>query len=101
MCAQSFSEIRLPNICLVQSRRFDPPPAASGLPRTTDIAQFGRQVRFVPQAEVIPTKRKAARRRLLNSPVDQAAIKAGFDFLRYAMKPMPAKPRSSNARTYR
>ena len=25
--------------------------------------------------------------------VDQAAIKAGFDFRRYAMKPMPAKPR--------
>jgi hypothetical protein len=25
---------------------------------------------------------------------DQAAINAGFDFRRYAMKPMPAKPRS-------
>ena len=25
--------------------------------------------------------------------VDQAAINAGFDFRRYAMKPMPAKPR--------
>jgi hypothetical protein len=24
---------------------------------------------------------------------DQAAIDAGFDFRRYAMKPMPAKPR--------
>jgi hypothetical protein len=24
---------------------------------------------------------------------DQAAINAGFDFRRYAMKPMPAKPR--------
>lgn len=29
--------------------------------------------------------------------VDQAAINAGFDFRRYAMKPMPAKPRSSIA----
>jgi hypothetical protein len=27
----------------------------------------------------------------------QAAINAGFDFRRYAMKPMPAKPRSSIA----
>jgi hypothetical protein len=26
--------------------------------------------------------------------VDQAAINAGFDFRRYAMKPRPAKPRS-------
>jgi hypothetical protein len=26
--------------------------------------------------------------------VDQAAINAAFDFRRYAMKPMPAKPRS-------
>jgi hypothetical protein len=25
--------------------------------------------------------------------VDQAVIKAGFDFRRYAMKPTPAKPR--------
>jgi hypothetical protein len=25
--------------------------------------------------------------------VNQAAIKAGFDFRRYVMKPMPAKPR--------
>ena len=35
---------------------------------------------------------------LLNSNlmiVDQAAINAGFDFRRWAMKPMPAKPRSS------
>jgi hypothetical protein len=34
-------------------------------------------------------------RRLLNSNLmmDQTAINAGFDFRRYAMKPMPAKPR--------
>jgi hypothetical protein len=41
-------------------------------------------------------KEKAARRRLPNSNLmiaDQAAINAGFDFRRYAMKPMPAKPR--------
>jgi hypothetical protein len=29
--------------------------------------------------------------------VDQAAINAGFNFRRYAMKPIPAKPRSSIA----
>jgi hypothetical protein len=29
---------------------------------------------------------------------DQAAISAGFDFRRYAMKPMPAKPRSIMAK---
>jgi hypothetical protein len=28
---------------------------------------------------------------------DQAAINFGFDFRRYAMKPIPAKPRSSIA----
>jgi hypothetical protein len=41
-------------------------------------------------------KEKAARRRPLNSNLliaDQAAINAGFDFRRYAMKPTPAKPR--------
>jgi hypothetical protein len=41
-------------------------------------------------------KEKAARRRLFNfRPMiaDQAAINAGFDFRRYAMKPRPAKPR--------
>src|SRR5258708_25690277 len=42
-------------------------------------------------------KEKAARRRLskFNLMIGyQAAINAGFDFRRYAMKPMPAKPRS-------
>jgi hypothetical protein len=41
-------------------------------------------------------KEKAARRRLLNSNlmiVDHAAINAGFDFRRYAMKPTPINPR--------
>nr|WP_244608374.1 hypothetical protein [Bradyrhizobium algeriense] len=34
----------------------------------------------------------------LNSmTVDQAAINAAFDFRRYAVKPMPAKPRTSMA----
>src|SRR5258706_14414206 len=40
------------------------------------------------------SKEKAARRRLFNSTlmiVDQAAINAGFDFRRYAIKPRPAK----------
>ena len=31
-----------------QSRRFDPLPATSGLPRTTDIIRLTRLVRFVP-----------------------------------------------------
>jgi hypothetical protein len=45
-------------------------------------------------------KEKAARRRLLNSilMVDQTAIKAGFDFRRYAMKPMPGWLRIMTAR---
>jgi hypothetical protein len=51
-------------------------------------------------SEVDSAKQKAARRRRLNSILliaDQATINAGFDFRRYAMKPMPAKPRSSIA----
>jgi hypothetical protein len=46
------------------------------------------------------SKRKAARRQPLNSNLiisDHAAINAGLFFRRYAMKPMPAKPRSSIA----
>src|ERR1700676_4452121 len=35
-----------------QSRRFDPEPATSGLPRSTDIVRPARLVRLVPQAEV-------------------------------------------------
>jgi hypothetical protein len=31
-----------------QARRFDAPPATSGLPRSTDIARLARLVRFVP-----------------------------------------------------
>jgi hypothetical protein len=45
---------------------------------------------------MLGAQEKAARRRLLNSNLmieDQAAINAGFDFRRYAMKPTPAKPR--------
>ena len=40
-------------------------------------------------------KRKAARRRLLNSNLmmDQTNLNVGFDLRRYAMKPTPAKPR--------
>ena len=43
----------------------------------------------------MPAKTKAARRRLNSNPmiVDHAAINAGFDFRRQAMKPMPAKPK--------
>jgi hypothetical protein len=42
------------------------------------------------------SKENAARRRLLSSILiiaGQAAINADFDFRRYAMKPMPQKPR--------
>ena len=35
-----------------QTRRFDPLPATSGQPRTTDIIRPSRLVRFVPKAEV-------------------------------------------------
>lgn len=35
-----------------QSRRFDPLPATSGLPRSTDVVRPVRLVRFVPTAEV-------------------------------------------------
>src|SRR5206468_5979278 len=37
---------------LGQSRRFDPLPVTSGLPRTTDINRPAPLVRFVPTAEV-------------------------------------------------
>jgi hypothetical protein len=35
-----------------QKRRFDPLPATSGLPRTTDIIRSARLVRFVPQPDI-------------------------------------------------
>ena len=74
------------------------PPYVRSAPdsdRTTDI----REVRKVPGTEVAQLrsiKEKAARRRPFNSNliiVDQPVIKVGCDFRRYAMKPMPAKPR--------
>jgi hypothetical protein len=57
---------------------------------------------LVPNWEVatsnIGQKKKAARRRPASHSnlmiAGQAAINAGFDFRRYAMRPMPAKPRS-------
>jgi hypothetical protein len=65
-----------------------------------DLAANGsRHVGFVPIAVIADasrSKEKAARRRLLNSNliiVDQAASNAGLDLRRYAMNPMPAKPR--------
>jgi hypothetical protein len=65
-------------------------------PFATDL-RTSREVRKVPNpemADAVRTKEKAARRRLLNSMiVDQAAINAGFDLRRYAIKLMPAKPR--------
>ena len=45
-----------------QKRRFDPMPATSGLPRTTDVIRPARLVRFVPGAETFTALRKAAAR---------------------------------------
>jgi hypothetical protein len=36
-----------------QSRRFDPLPATSGVPRTTDIIRAARLVRLVPTTDTI------------------------------------------------
>ena len=46
-----------------QSRRFDVRPATSGLPRATDIVGAGRQVRFVPQADLALNVRCLPKRR--------------------------------------
>jgi hypothetical protein len=40
-----------------KSRRFDPLPATSGLPRSTDVIRPARLVRFVPIPEVVFTRR--------------------------------------------
>jgi hypothetical protein len=40
---------------LGQSRRFDPPPATSGLSRSTDINRPAQLVRFVPTADLPAT----------------------------------------------
>jgi len=39
-----------------QTRRFNPLPMTSGLPQTTDIAEPGRLVRFVPETAMSLTK---------------------------------------------
>jgi hypothetical protein len=46
-CHHRGAAIRKPS----QKRRFDPEPAASGLPHTTDIVRPARLVRFVQQAD--------------------------------------------------
>ncbi len=66
--------------------------------RFTSLVVINSRWDFHPQecAHAGRTNEKAARRRLFNSNpmiVDQAASNAGFAFRRYAMKPMPAKPR--------
>jgi len=40
-----------------QSRRFQPPPVASDLPLTTDIAIPARLLRLVPRADIVNTWR--------------------------------------------
>jgi hypothetical protein len=37
---------------LGQSRRFDAPPATSGLPQSTDTGRPARLVRFVPKPDI-------------------------------------------------
>ena len=46
----SISELSMS--ALGQSRRFDPLPATSGLPRSTDIVRPARLVRFVPTSYI-------------------------------------------------
>jgi hypothetical protein len=75
----------------------------SALLRIPDSSRTSREVRKVPtgdRAHCLECNgqhvQKSRRRRLLNSNllmVDHAAINAGFDLRRYAMLPMPAKPR--------
>jgi hypothetical protein len=66
--------------------------AHSGL--KSEIAQGPKSAKL-GNGEMYFAQGKATRRRLLNSNlmIDHAAINAGFDFRRQAMKPMPAKPR--------
>jgi hypothetical protein len=59
------------------SRRFDPPPATSGLPRSTDIARPVRLVRLVPQADITPIVRGKFRNHTSFSPRGRGWIRAG------------------------
>jgi hypothetical protein len=72
--------------------------ATSAPPRTPDIVNTGWHVSKVPNPEVANTnrpKKKPPEGGSQFNPDDrnQTAINAGFNFRRYAMKPMPAKPR--------
>ena len=59
---------------------------------------IGARVASSGASEAEAAKRKGCPKASFTiSSVSQAAINAGFDFRRYAMKPMPAKPRSSMA----
>ena len=73
-------------------------PATSGLPPTSDMSLHRTKLRDVPNAEVVrlmqpKRSRPKAASKFNLMIVDQAKRNVGFDFLRYAMKPMPAKPR--------
>jgi hypothetical protein len=68
----------------------------SDLPLKADIAQCSRHVSNVPKGDIAARKKKPPEGGFsISNPmiVDQAAIKAGLDFRRYAMKPTPAKSR--------
>ena len=59
--------------------------------RTAELIKYAANAK-----PAVAAKRKSRPKAALNSNLmieDQAAINAGFDFRRYAMTPMPAKPR--------
>ena len=62
-----------------QSRRFDPPPVTSGLPRTTDITRSTRVVRSVPRTDIGGRRsarpRIGARFSLLSRPARHSRVK--------------------------
>jgi hypothetical protein len=72
-------------------------------PRIAEILRGGRHVSKVPNCDIERARRsveKPPAKAAFNLALmifDQAAINAGFDFRRYAMKPRPAKPISSIA----
>ncbi len=58
------------------SRRFDPLPVTSGLPRTTDINRPASLVRFVPTGDTRPSNVRAQ----LSAPAEIAWHRTGVRF---------------------
>jgi hypothetical protein len=72
----------------------------SASPPTTDVAQHRRHVGKVPNCDIEGCEARTEKSRpeaSIQTRANQAALNTGFDFRRYAMKPRPAKPRSSIA----